>query len=96
MRGFGLLAVNLCLCGTVLAQSAEVASDDCAVPADIAVYEPGDVDADDLNPWRESLDNELLFRDEAVETAGLTLRVFPDPSTGEVLVGQDKVACPAE
>ena len=86
----------LCLFGTAFGQSVEVTSDECAAPADGARYFAKGESAADLNPWRYSLSDTFLFRDEQVEPGGLTLRIVVDPQTGEALDLPEEDNCLAE
>ncbi len=56
----------------------------CPIPADIAPLVSEDVGAYELNSWSDRLDGVLLFRNVPVANGALTLRIFPDPITGEI------------
>ncbi len=65
-------------------QPIRVAPDPCPVPTDIAPFVNEDVGTYELNSWDDRLDDVLLFRNVPVADGALTLRIFPDPITGEI------------
>ncbi|MEM8771021.1 MAG: hypothetical protein AAGD92_05145 [Pseudomonadota bacterium] len=79
------------------------ASDPCAPPADLQQSSAlAPAEAPDLNPWRQSIENELIIFDIPLNSQAevkqarkdsLFLRLFVDPETGEALISPDLGEC---
>ncbi len=97
MRKIAIIISAALPTGAAHAQPASATPEDCPVPADAPAYAGEDVDAGDLNPWRQAADDEdpYLYVDvaEHPQVERIILRLRADGKTGEVLAAPPEAPC---
>lgn len=89
MRGIALFIIAALTATGARAERIAVGPDACPAPADAPPYAGEDVEAEDLNPWREAAGDMAPFIDlnvaEHPQADRIFLRLWADPETGEAL-----------
>lgn len=85
MRAVIILLGLLYVAGVGYAQTALIGPDPCPAPADVQPYHAGNVDAADLNPWREVAVQPVVEAEIGKTPQGDSVLIWlrADPETGE-------------